>query len=71
MAATSWTLREPLADDDPEIMSLITREKDRQIRGLELIASEVHTCMHKQLHFGLWAASPTLLPVSCIQTHPL
>ena len=39
--ATSWTLQEPLSEDDPEIMALIKREKVRQRRGLELIASEV------------------------------
>ena len=39
--ASSWTLQEPLAEDDPEIMSLIKEEKHRQRTGLELIASEV------------------------------
>ena len=43
MAATTWTLRETLAEDDPEVKELIRREKDRQIRGLELIASEVYS----------------------------
>lgn len=36
----SWTGTESLAEDDPEIKSLIEQEKDRQVRGLELIASE-------------------------------
>jgi len=35
-----WTGREPLKDDDPEMYKLIRREKERQIQGLELIASE-------------------------------
>ena len=39
--ANSWTLQESLEEDDPEIMQLIRKEKDRQRRGLELIASEV------------------------------
>ena len=39
--ASSWTGREELKDDDPEIWSLLQEEKDRQVHGLELIASEV------------------------------
>lgn len=37
----SWTGQESLAQDDPEMWDLLQREKDRQCRGLELIASEV------------------------------
>jgi len=37
----SWTGRSSLLDSDPELKSLIQREKDRQVSGLELIASEV------------------------------
>eukprot|EP00118_Oscarella_pearsei_P009210 m.51562 g.51562 ORF g.51562 m.51562 type:complete len:491 (+) comp34158_c0_seq4:72-1544(+) len=37
---TEWTGQEPLKDDDPEIFHLMTKEKRRQIAGLELIASE-------------------------------
>ncbi|UYV62728.1 SHMT2 [Cordylochernes scorpioides] len=36
----NWTCQEPLAQDDPEIWNLIQEEKQRQVRGLELIASE-------------------------------
>ena len=36
-----WTGQETLAEDDPEMWALIQSEKDRQCRGLELIASEV------------------------------
>ena len=39
--ATIWTGQEKLEDDDPEMNDLIKQEKDRQVRGLELIASEV------------------------------
>ncbi|XP_066193547.1 serine hydroxymethyltransferase, mitochondrial isoform X3 [Sylvia atricapilla] len=35
-----WTGQESLADSDPEMWSLVQKEKDRQCRGLELIASE-------------------------------
>ncbi|XP_015199812.1 serine hydroxymethyltransferase, mitochondrial [Lepisosteus oculatus] len=35
-----WTGRESLAADDPEMWDLVQKEKDRQLRGLELIASE-------------------------------
>lgn len=41
MASSSWTLQEPLEEDDPEIFELIKKEKQRQRNGLELIASEV------------------------------
>ncbi|XP_039864127.1 LOW QUALITY PROTEIN: serine hydroxymethyltransferase, mitochondrial [Simochromis diagramma] len=35
-----WTGQESLAQDDPEMWNLLQNEKDRQCRGLELIASE-------------------------------
>ncbi|KAK9515560.1 hypothetical protein VZT92_026196 [Zoarces viviparus] len=35
-----WTGQENLARDDPEIWRLLQQEKDRQCRGLDLIASE-------------------------------
>ncbi|KAJ3601972.1 hypothetical protein NHX12_029733, partial [Muraenolepis orangiensis] len=35
-----WTGQESLAQDDPEMWDLLKGEKDRQCRGLELIASE-------------------------------
>ncbi|XP_022095435.1 serine hydroxymethyltransferase, cytosolic-like [Acanthaster planci] len=38
-----WFGSEPLATNDPEIASIIAKEKDRQRRGLELIASENFT----------------------------
>lgn len=37
---TSLTGRESLAEDDPEIWDLVQAEKQRQCKGLELIASE-------------------------------
>ena len=44
MAAESETwLCDPLEKNDPEIFALVSKEKDRQIRGLELIASENFT----------------------------
>ena len=36
-------LSEPLAQCDPEVYELIRKEKQRQIRGLEMIASENFT----------------------------
>lgn len=39
-AASQWLGQESLAEDDPEVWDLVKREKDRQCRGLELIASE-------------------------------
>jgi len=38
---TDWTGMEPLNQDDPDVLAIIKKEKDRQRRGLELIASEV------------------------------
>ncbi|MCI4375288.1 hypothetical protein PGIGA_G00107710 [Pangasianodon gigas] len=35
-----WTGQDSLAQDDPEMWGLLKKEKDRQCRGLELIASE-------------------------------
>jgi glycine hydroxymethyltransferase len=39
----SWNLNEPLKSLDPEMYDLIRREKERQKRGLEMIASENFT----------------------------
>lgn len=36
-----WTGMESLQQDDPDVLAIIKREKDRQKRSLELIASEV------------------------------
>ena len=38
---TDWTGMESLEQDDPDVLAIIKREKDRQKRSLELIASEV------------------------------
>lgn len=35
-----WNGQESLADNDPEMWDLVQKEKDRQCRGLEMIASE-------------------------------
>ncbi|KAG7226990.1 hypothetical protein INR49_022336, partial [Caranx melampygus] len=40
-STSGWTGQESLAQDDPEMWSLLQQEKDRQCRGLELIASEL------------------------------
>lgn len=37
----AWAGQDSLAQDDPEMWDLLQKEKDRQCRGLELIASEV------------------------------
>lgn len=36
-----WTGRDPLSEADPELQDIISKEKNRQKTGLELIASEV------------------------------
>ncbi|XP_066959275.1 serine hydroxymethyltransferase isoform X2 [Macrobrachium rosenbergii] len=40
---SEYPLRDPLSVDDPEVYAIIRREKDRQFRGLEMIASENYT----------------------------
>ncbi|XP_067170184.1 serine hydroxymethyltransferase, mitochondrial [Apteryx mantelli] len=39
-SAPGWTGQESLAESDPEMWALVRKEKERQCRGLELIASE-------------------------------
>ena len=41
MTTTAWTGKTPLEEVDPDIQRLIREEKNRQVSGLELIASEV------------------------------
>ncbi len=53
MAASTWTLRESLAEDDPEVKQLIQREKERQLKGLELIASEVRQRTRVSVSWGI------------------
>ncbi|MEQ2185320.1 hypothetical protein GOODEAATRI_016940, partial [Goodea atripinnis] len=48
-----WTGQESLAQDDPEMWNLLQQEKDRQCRGLELIASEVRM-QRRQDPNGMW-----------------
>ena len=55
-------LQEALATNDPEVYEIIKKEKNRQVRGLELIASENFTskavleamgsCMHNKYSEG-------------------
>ncbi|ELU01860.1 hypothetical protein CAPTEDRAFT_151243 [Capitella teleta] len=40
VSASQWTGQDSLVDDDPKVADIISREKKRQMRGLELIASE-------------------------------
>ena len=53
---SKWTLNDPLSEADPEVYGIIQAEKDRQRRGLEMIASENFTsravleCMSSCLH---------------------
>jgi len=41
--ADTWTLQDDISKDDPEMYALIKKEKDRQRKGLEMIASENFT----------------------------
>lgn len=46
----------PLADADPEVADLVEKEKNRQWRGIELIASEV--CLHACLGLScIWGGA--------------
>lgn len=38
--ADNWNLQDDISTDDPEMYNLIKKEKDRQRKGLEMIASE-------------------------------
>ena len=38
--SNKWNLQDDISVDDPEMYELIKKEKDRQRRGLEMIASE-------------------------------
>jgi len=55
-ADQEWTLSNPLKVEDPELYALIREEKERQKRGLEMIASENFTttavleCLGSCLH---------------------
>ena len=40
MADGKWNLQDDISTDDPVMYELIRAEKDRQRKGLELIASE-------------------------------
>ena len=60
--SSKWTLQEPLNEVDPEILSLMKAEKQRQRQGIELIASENFTsravlealgsCLHNKYSEG-------------------
>lgn len=45
MSGTAKILHQNLWDQDPELMDMIKKEKQRQLRGLEMIASENFTSM--------------------------
>ena len=45
MSGTASILHQNLSDADPELMKMIKDEKRRQLRGLEMIASENFTSM--------------------------
>ncbi|XP_062520272.1 serine hydroxymethyltransferase, mitochondrial-like isoform X2 [Corticium candelabrum] len=39
-SVSQWSGREPVSQDDPVVYALMQKEKDRQVAGLELVASE-------------------------------
>lgn len=63
MSGKANVLHATLWDSDPELMEMIRNEKKRQIRGLEMIASENFTslavlqslssCLHNKYSEGL------------------
>lgn len=63
MSGTSPLIHSNLWDSDPELMALIRKEKTRQTRGLEMIASENFTslsvlqalssCLHNKYSEGM------------------
>lgn len=62
MATQKWLLNQTLDESDPELYDLIKKEKRRQLRGLEMIASEnftslavlqsLSTCLHNKYSEG-------------------
>ncbi|XP_054155058.1 serine hydroxymethyltransferase-like [Oppia nitens] len=62
MSSNKWYLNQSLDESDPELLGLIYKEKKRQIRGLEMIASEnftslsvlqcLSTCLHNKYSEG-------------------
>lgn len=63
MSGSASILHKNLWDLDPELMDLVRKEKQRQLRGLEMIASENFTsmavlqclssCLHNKYSEGL------------------
>lgn len=63
MSGSAKILHANLWDSDPELMDLVRKEKQRQLRGLEMIASENFTsmavlqclssCLHNKYSEGL------------------
>lgn len=63
MSGTSKLINDNLSEADPELYALIRKEKSRQTRGLEMIASENFTslavlqtlssCLHNKYSEGL------------------
>lgn len=63
MSGNAEILHQNLWETDPELMDIIRKEKRRQIRGLEMIASENFTslsvlqclssCLHNKYSEGL------------------
>lgn len=60
-SAAQWTGQESLAQDDPEMWRLLLQEKDRQCRGLELIASEVRDTFNNHFMSCCLPVSVTLM----------
>lgn len=56
MSSNKWYLNQGLDESDPQLFELIRNEKKRQLRGLEMIASENFTslsvlqCLSSCLH---------------------
>jgi len=51
-AGDSWNMQTDIHQEDPEIAQIIENEKDRQRKGLELIASENFTSKAVQQVLG-------------------
>ena len=65
---SQWTGQDSLAQDDPEMWTLLQAEKQRQKQGLELIASEVRNklCNHHasmNFFFRISVVKPVLRPL--------
>ncbi len=72
--SAEWSMNKELEEADPEVFSIIQKEKTRQLKGLEMIASENFTsravlqCLSSCLHNKYSEGQPGVRYVTCVAT---